>query len=165
MSLSLFDLTGRTALVTGSSQGIGLAMAAGLARAGARVVLNGRDVAKLDAAVALLKSEGLNASGKAFDVSDSAAVESAVAEVERDVGPVSILINNAGMQHRAPADGVSDEADWHDSQDQRRQRILRRPCGGRRMIARGAGKIVNICSVQSELGRPKSRPTPPPRAR
>ena len=110
MSLSLFDLTGRIALVTGSSQGIGLAMAAGLARAGARVVLNGRDAAKLDAAVALLRGEGLEAVGKAFDVSDSAAVEKAVAEIESETGPVSILINNAGKQHRAPAAEFPDEA-------------------------------------------------------
>ena len=123
MSLSLFDLTGRTALVTGSSQGIGYAMAGGLARAGARVVLNGRDAAKLDAAVAALRAEGLDVAGNAFDVSDPAAVETAVAEIERD-RPDRILINNAGKQHRAPAAEFPDEA-WHDIlHDERRRRLL-----------------------------------------
>jgi gluconate 5-dehydrogenase len=153
MSLSLFDLTGRTALVTGSSQGIGLAMAAGLARAGARVVLNGRDETKLAQAVALLRSEGLDASGKAFDVSDSAAVEISVGAIESETGPIGILINNAGKQHRAPAAEFPDEA-WHDifkvNVD---SAFFMARSVGRRMIARGAGKIVNICSVQSELGR------------
>jgi gluconate 5-dehydrogenase len=153
MSLSLFDLTGRIALVTGSSQGIGLAMAAGLARAGARVVLNGRDAAKLDQAVQLLAGEGLPVSGQAFDVSDSAAAEAGVAAIEAGVGPIDVLVNNAGKQHRAPAAEFPDEA-WHDifrvNVD---SAFFMSRAVGRRMIPRGRGKIINIGSVQSELGR------------
>ncbi len=113
MSLALFDLTGRVALVTGSSQGIGYALAGGLARAGARVVLNGRNAGKLDAAVEGLRKEGLAVEGRAFDVGDSAAVEAAVAAIEAEIGPIDILINNAGKQHRAPAETFPDDA-WHD---------------------------------------------------
>jgi gluconate 5-dehydrogenase len=153
MSLSLFDLIGRIALVTGSSQGIGLAMAAGLARAGARVVLNGRDAAKLDQAVQLLAGEGLPVSGQAFDVSDSAAAEAGVAAIEAGVGPIDVLVNNAGKQHRAPAAEFPDEA-WHDifrvNVD---SAFFMSRAVGRRMIPRGRGKIINIGSVQSELGR------------
>jgi gluconate 5-dehydrogenase len=153
MSLSLFDLIGRIALVTGSSQGIGLAMAAGLARAGARVVLNGRDAAKLDQAVQLLAGEGLPVSGQAFDVGDSAAAEAGVAAIEAGVGPIDVLVNNAGKQHRAPAAEFPDEA-WHDifrvNVD---SAFFMSRAVGRRMIPRGRGKIINIGSVQSELGR------------
>src|SRR5689334_17377047 len=108
MSLSLFDLSGRIALITGSSQGIGFALAGGLARAGARVVLNGRDAAKLAQAVESLAGEGLDASASVFDVTDPAAVEAAVSRIEQEVGPVDILINNAGKQHRAPAEDFPD---------------------------------------------------------
>src|SRR4051812_26323621 len=96
MSLKLFDLTGRRALITGSSQGIGLALARGLAEAGATVVLNGRDRAKLEAAAAKLRADGLAVEIAAFDVTDSAAVEAGVAAVEAG-GPIDILCNNAGM--------------------------------------------------------------------
>jgi gluconate 5-dehydrogenase len=153
MSLTLFDLSGRTALVTGSSQGIGLAIGAGLARAGATVVLNGRDGDKLAKAVDLLKGEGLPVHGRAFDVSDSAAAEAGVAAIELEVGPIGILVNNAGKQHRAPATEFPDEA-WHDifrvNVD---SAFFMARSVGRRMIGRGAGKIINIGSVQSELGR------------
>src|SRR4051812_10219293 len=94
----LFDLTGRTALVTGSSQGIGLALARGLAQAGAAVVLNGRDAGKLTAAAAALRADvpGARIAIAAFDVTDAAAIEREVARLESDFAPVDILINNAG---------------------------------------------------------------------
>jgi len=153
MSLSLFDLTGRTALVTGSSQGIGLALAAGLARAGAAVVLNGRTAEKVEAAVGGLQREGLSATTSVFDVTDPAAVETAVAAIEAR-GPIDILINNAGKQRRGAAAEFADDA-WHDIVRTNLDSVffVARSVG-RRMIARGRGKIVNIGSVQSELGRP-----------
>ncbi len=153
MSLAIFDLTGRIALVTGSSQGIGYALAGGLARAGARVVLNGRDPTKLETAVATLRGEGLAVSGLAFDVGDSAAAEAAVAEIEASVGPLDILINNAGKQHRAPATEFPDDA-WHDMVRANLDSVFfMSRAVGRRMVPRGRGKIVNIGSVMSELGR------------
>jgi gluconate 5-dehydrogenase len=153
MTLPIFDLTGRIALVTGSSQGIGYALAGGLARSGARVVLNGRDAAKLDAAVAALRAEGLDVAGRAFDVSDPAAAEAAVAEIEAGIGPIDILINNAGKQHRAPATEFPDDA-WHDMVRVNLDSVFFMCRSvGKRMVARGRGKIVNIGSVMCELGR------------
>ena len=98
MSLGLFDLTGRRALITGSSQGIGLALARGLAQAGAQIVLNGRDAVKLAAAAADLPG----AATLAFDATDHKAVRAAVDGFEANTGPIDILVNNAGMQHRGP---------------------------------------------------------------
>src|SRR6478609_2819509 len=101
MSLSLFSLEGKIALVTGSGQGIGLAMAEGLSEAGAHVVLNGRDRAKLETAAKSIATAGRKVSIAAFDVTDHAAVEAGVATIESETGPIDILINNAGMQKRA----------------------------------------------------------------
>ena len=97
----LFDLAGRTALITGSSQGIGLALARGLAQAGAAVVLNSRDEKKLNAAAATVRAEipGARVTIAAFDVTDGAACHAAVAKIEADFAPIDILINNAGIQH------------------------------------------------------------------
>src|SRR3954471_18922456 len=106
MSLKLFDLTGRLALITGSSQGIGLALARGLAEAGADVVLNGRDQSKLAAAAAEL----MGARTLAFDVTDHAAVRVAIDGFEADDGPIDTLVNNAGVQHRAPLEEFPVEA-------------------------------------------------------
>jgi gluconate 5-dehydrogenase len=154
MSLKLFDLSGRIALVTGSSQGIGLAMAAGLARAGAHIVLNGRDQAKLQQTASALRAEGLAVSESRFDVTDPAAVEAAVQKIETEIGPVDILINNAGKQHRGPAESFEDEH-WRDLfRTNVESSFFAARSVGRRMIERKRGKIINIGSVQSELGRP-----------
>ena len=106
MTRSLFDLTGKRALITGSSQGIGLALAQGLAAAGARVVLNGRDTAKLAAAAATIPG----AETLAFDATDHAAVRAAVDGFEATHGAIDILVNNAGMQHRTPLEDFPPEA-------------------------------------------------------
>ncbi|CCD98291.1 SDR family oxidoreductase [Bradyrhizobium sp. STM 3809] len=154
MAVDLFDLAGRRALVTGSSQGIGLALARGLADAGAEVVLNGRDEAKLAAAAGAIKGSRV----LPFDVTDHTAARAAVDRFEAEIGPIDILVNNAGMQHRAPLEDFPEEAF---------QRLLQtniasvfnvgQACA-RHMIARHAGKIINIASVQTSLARPSIAP-------
>jgi gluconate 5-dehydrogenase len=143
----LFDLSGRRALVTGSSQGIGLALARGLAGAGAAVVLNGRSAEKL-AAVDLPDADRL-----AFDVTDHAAVKAAIDGFEASVGPIDIVVNNAGVQHRTPLEDFPPE-DF--------ERLMRSNVSGvfnvaqacaRHMIGRGRGKVVNIASVNALLAR------------
>ena len=155
---STFRLDGRLALVTGSSAGIGLALARGLAQAGARVVLNGRDATRLAAAAQQLQGEGLAAVAHGFDVTDRAAVDAAIELIESTIGPIDILVNNAGMQRRAPF-AEFPAADWDalmrtnvDSLFHVGQAVARR------MIPRRRGRIINICSVQSELGRPNIAP-------
>lgn len=153
MSLDLFSLAGRRALVSGSGRGIGLTIARGLARAGASVVLNDLDEERLTAAVADLAGEGLDARGEVFDVTDPAAIDAAVERIERTAGPVDILVNNAGIQLRRPIADWS-PADWHRVIDtDLTSAWLMSRAFGLRMVERGRGKIINICSVQSDLGR------------
>ena len=108
-----FRLDGRLALVTGSSAGIGLGLARGLAQAGASIVLNGRDANKLKTTAAALRAEGFDVFERAFDVTDAAAVKSNIDLIEQDIGPIDILINNAGIQRRAPLHEF-DHTDWHE---------------------------------------------------
>jgi gluconate 5-dehydrogenase len=148
-----FRLDGRLALVTGSSSGIGLALARGLGQAGASVVLNGRDVGKLAGAAAVLRAEGLTVHERAFDVCNAAAVETAVAAIEADLGPVEILVNNAGIQRRAPFHEFA-HADWDELMRTNLDSIfIVGQAVARRMVPRKRGRIINICSVMSELGR------------
>ncbi len=154
MSLSLFDITGRRALITGSSQGIGLALARGLADAGADVVLNGRDPAKLAAAAAAIPG----AATLAFDATDHAAVRSAVDAFEVGTGPIDILVNNAGMQHRAPLEDFPPEAFDLLMRTNVSSVFNVGQAVARHMIARGHGRIINIASVQSALARPSIAP-------
>ena len=148
-----FDLTGRRALVTGSSGGIGFGLARGLAGAGASLVLNGRNADKLAQAAAALRAEGAIVDEVAFDVSDGAAVTAAVARIERDIGPIDILVNNAGMQHRAPLEDFPEDK-WHLLMRTNVDSVfLVGQAVARFMIGRGRGKIINICSINSELGR------------
>ena len=156
--LRKFDLTGRTALITGSSSGIGHALAAGLAGAGARVVLNGRDPRKLEQATEKLRADGAAVVGAPFDVTDGAAVGRAVARIEAEIGPLDILVNNAGMQRRGPLEQF-EEAHWHELMKTNVDSVfLVGQAVARQMIPRRRGKIINICSVQSELGRPNIAP-------
>ncbi|ALA17383.1 MULTISPECIES: glucose 1-dehydrogenase [unclassified Chelatococcus] len=158
MTLSIFDLSGRTALVTGSGQGIGLAIARGLAAAGARVVLNGRDAAKLDKAAGLIRAAGGEAVAMPFDVTDATAAREGVARIEHEVGPLTILVNNAGIQRRAPLEDFADE-DWHQIIHTNLDSVYYvGQAAARHMIPRGYGKIINICSVISELARPTIAP-------
>jgi gluconate 5-dehydrogenase len=152
-SRTLFDLTGRTALITGSSQGIGLQLARGLAEAGATVVLNARNPEKLAAAVADFRSQGLKAEGVAFDVNDSKQITAGLTELASRVPAIDILVNNAGIQRRAPLEEMT-EAQWREVIDTDLTSaflVTRHVVGG--MIARRKGKIINICSLMSELGR------------
>ena len=154
MSSNLFDLTGRIALITGSSRGLGRTIARGLAEAGATVVLNGRTAETLDAAVAELRQAGLPAHGRAFNVTDGAAVAAGVAALEAEIGPLDILVNNAGIQRRAPAESMP-EAAWREViETNLTSCFLVSQAAGRRMIARRHGKIINICSLMSEVSRP-----------
>ncbi|MER5428962.1 SDR family oxidoreductase [Streptomyces sp. NPDC002588] len=157
---SPFDLTGRVALVTGSSRGIGLGIAEGLADAGATIVLNGVDPDRLEAtrtALAERFGDG-RVAARAFDIVDEDAVARAVDSVESEVGAIDVLVNNAGIQHREPLLDVSLD-DW--------RRVVDTDLTGafvvgrqvaRRMLPRRAGKIVNVCSVQTDLARPTIGP-------
>lgn len=155
--MTLFDLTGRRALITGSSQGIGFALARALGSAGAAIVLNGRDKAKLEAAAATLRADGAAVEITAFDVTDRASVTAAIAALEAH-GPLDVLINNAGIQRRAPLEDFQ-ESTWHELMRTNLDSVFYvAQAAARGMIARKRGKIINICSVQSELGRPSIAP-------
>lgn len=154
MGPSLFDLTGKRALITGSSQGIGLALARGLAAAGAEVVLNGRDAARLASAAPQISG----AATLAFDATDHAAVRAAVDGFEAATGPIDILVNNAGMQHRTPLEDFPPEAFERLLQTNIATVFHVGQAVARHMIGRGRGKIINIASVQTALARPGIAP-------
>ena len=158
MTLDTFRLDGRLALVTGSSAGIGHALARGLGEAGAPLVLNGRDAGRLEAAAAELRGLGLTVHASVFDVTDPDAVEAAIDAIERDIGPIEILVNNAGMQRRNPFDQY-DKADWALLMKTNLDSVFHvGQAVAKKMIPRKRGRIVNVCSVQSELGRPAIAP-------
>lgn len=154
----LFSLTGKRALITGSSQGIGFALARGLANAGAEIVLNGRDTAKLDAAAETLRAEVAVIHTLTFDATDHEAVRRAVDGFEADTGPIDILVNNAGMQHRTELENFPAEAFEKLLQTNIASVFHVGQAVARHMIARGAGKVINIASVQTALARPGIAP-------
>ena len=158
MSVSLFDLTGKRALITGSSQGIGYALAKGLAAAGASVVLNGRDEPKLKMAADTLSDQGVSVTTLAFDATDHMQVRAAIDGFENTVGPIDILVNNAGMQHRAPLEDFPPEAFERLLQTNIASVFHVGQAVARHMIPRNAGKIINIASVQTALARPGIAP-------
>jgi len=154
----LFDLSGKTALVTGSSQGIGFALARGLSDAGAHIIVNGRDTAKLAKAALALRDAGATVHELPFDATDHTAVKTAIDGFEASAGPIDILVNNAGMQHRGPLE---------DFDPQMFETMLRTNVStvfnvgqavARYMITRRTGKIINIASVQTLLARPGIAP-------
>ncbi|MFK7878489.1 SDR family oxidoreductase [Roseobacter sp.] len=155
MSLNLFDLTGRRALITGSSQGIGFALAKGLQAAGAEIVLNGRDKGKLETARAEFDAK---AHVLPFDATDHDAVRKAVDGFEADTGAIDILVNNAGMQHRAPLEDFPADAFERLMQTNIASVFHVGQACARHMIGRGNGKIINIASVQTALARPGIAP-------
>jgi gluconate 5-dehydrogenase len=154
MTNLLFDLTGKVALITGSYQGLGLAIARGLGQTGATLVLNGRNEAKLRQAVSLLSREGFKVFGCCFDVSSAPQIRERVSALEREVGQINILVNNAGIQRRSPLEQF-EEAMWREVLEINltgvflvTQHIVQG------MITRRSGKIINICSLMCEMGRP-----------
>ena len=158
MSEKLFDVRGRNALITGASRGIGFALARGLGRAGARPVLNGRNEETLDAAVAALAKEGIAAKTCAFDVTSHTQASASIAELEATGTQIDILINNAGMQTRAPLQDF--EVDKFDQliATNLRSVFSVSQAVAKPMMERKAGKIINIASVMSLLARPSIAP-------
>lgn len=154
MSVNLFDLTGKTALITGGVHGLGMAMAKGLGQAGARIVVNEHSSQeKVDDAIAEYKRVGIEAYGYLFDVTDEQAVIAAIEKIEKEVGPIDILVNNAGIIKRIPMVDM-EVGDF--------EAVIKVDLIGpfivsknvvKGMIKRGGGKIINICSMMSELGR------------
>lgn len=153
MSKSLFDLSGKIVLITGSAQGLGYTIARGLGKAGATLVINDMIQEKIDKAVAAFKQEGFAVFGSLFNVTVKDQIEKAVKKIEAEVGPIDVLVNNAGIQRRAPLEEFP-EKDWDDIMNTNlKGAFLTSQQVVKGMIARKSGKIVNICSLQSELGR------------
>ena len=154
----LFGLEGRVALVTGSSGGIGRALAGGLAKAGAHVVVNGRDQARAEEAAAAIRAAGGKATAMACDVTDSAAVRALVERIEGEIGAIDILINNAGMTIRNMIEDFREE-DWRRIMSLNLDSVFFvGQAVARKMLPRKRGRIINICSVMSELARPGTAP-------
>ncbi len=154
MSHTLFDLTGKTALVTGATHGLGMAMAKGLASAGATIVFNDRDADRVKDALKEYKAAGIHALGYVFDVTDEESVKLQIAAIESEVAPIDILVNNAGIIKRVPILDM-DVADFRQviDIDLVGPFIVGRAVAAS-MVKRGnGGKIINICSMMSELGR------------
>ena len=158
MTLSLFDLSGRTALVTGSSRGLGRAIAEGMAKAGARLIVNGTDPARVETAIAEFRSAGHLAEGVAFDVTDEAAVVRAFVGLDAKGIAIDVLVNNAGIQMRKPLIEFT-SAEWRKVIETNLTSafIIGREAA-KRMIPRKRGKIINIGSLGSELARPTVGP-------
>ncbi|MFK5973386.1 MAG: gluconate 5-dehydrogenase [Flavobacteriaceae bacterium] len=154
MGISLFDLKGKVALVTGSTHGLGMAMAKGLGKAGATIIVNGNSSQeKIDKAVKFYEAENIRAVGYKFNVADEAEVIEAVQKIHREVGPIDILINNAGIIKRIPLEEM-EVADFKEVIDiDLVSPFIVSKHVVKSMIARKQGKIINICSMMSELGR------------
>jgi gluconate 5-dehydrogenase len=153
MSSPLFSLESKVVLITGSGGGLGFAVARGMGQAGATVVLNGRNAQKLAAAVSRLREEGLKAHGVAFDVTKKDEIEAGVERIEREIGPLEVLFNNAGINLRAALPEVPEET-WHKVIDTNLTgTLLTSQAAAKRMILRKQGKIINMCSMMSELAR------------
>ena len=153
MALSIFDLTGKKALVTGATHGLGMAIAKGLAKAGAQIIINDIAQEKLDNAIKAYINLGINVKGYLFDVTDEVAVKTYIALIEKEVGPIDILVNNAGIIKRIPAIDM-EVSDF--------EQVIKIDLVGpfimskyvaKGMIQRRSGKIINMCSMMSELGR------------
>jgi gluconate 5-dehydrogenase len=150
----LFTIKDKLILVTGSSQGIGRSLAEGYARAGAKVIINGRNQEKIDPVVAGLRQDGYQAEGRAFDVTNKKAAEQAVDGIEQEIGPIDVLVNNAGIQRRAPFEQLSLE-DWQAVLDTNLTSVfIISQLVAKRMISRRQGKIINITSLNAEAARP-----------
>jgi gluconate 5-dehydrogenase len=153
-----FDLSGRRALITGASRGIGHAIATALASAGAHVIINGRTPTALEEAAALIRATGARVDVSSFDVTNAAQVNAGIDAIEAEFGALDILVNNAGIQRRAPLHQFTDN-DWRALVAHNMDSVFFvSRAVARHMIARGRGKIINIGSVQCELARPTIAP-------
>ncbi len=158
MMQPLFDLQNQVALIAGSSHGLGFAIARGLGQAGAILVLNGRDEEKLNNAVLLLSEEEHTVYGYAFDVTDEEKIQERIPVIEEEIGPIQILVNSAGIQRRGPLEQIEESA-WREVIDINLTGVfLVSKNVAQRMITRKSGKIINICSLMSEFGRPTTGP-------
>jgi len=155
---SLFSLAGKRALVTGSSRGLGYAIASALAEAGADIVLNARDTVALGAAAQNLAAAGASVKALAFDVTSRDSVNEAIAYCENEMGPIDILVNNAGMQFRGALEAFPPEKFDQMMTTNVTSVFNVGQAVAPHMISRGAGKIINICSLMSGLARPSIAP-------
>ena len=153
MSINLFDLTGKTALITGAVHGLGMAMAKGLASAGATIVVNNYSIENLNEAITEYKACQYNAHGYVFDVIDEKAVKQTIEKIEKEVGPIDILVNNAGIIKRTPIIDMEVEDFTAVINVDLISPFIVSKNVAKGMIKRGGGKIINICSMMSELGR------------
>ncbi len=155
---TLFSLHGKTALITGSTRGIGFALAKGLGQAGAKILVNGRQQETVAEVVSVLEGLSISASALVGDVTKQNQISAAIDAYEAESGPIDILINNAGMQHRAPLEEF--DADVFDEMIavNLKAAFYTAQALARHMIARQAGAIINIASVMSQLARPGIAP-------
>lgn len=149
----LFDLTGQVAFITGATHGLGMAMAKALGKAGATLVINGNTPAKMEAALANYRQEGHTVHGYLFDVTDEAQAKENIARIEEEVGPIEILVNNAGIIKRVPALEMEVEEFRKVIDVDLTAPFIMSKYVAKGMVARRSGKIINICSMMSELGR------------
>ncbi len=153
MNSTQFDLSNKRALITGGTQGIGASIAQGLARAGASIIINARDESKLEKCLKEFQQQQIDAKGSLFDITNASAVKRAIEDIESNIGPIDILVNNGGVIRRSPAENL-EESDWDDViRTNLTGPFLLSKYVGRNMIKRKRGKIINICSLMSELGR------------
>jgi gluconate 5-dehydrogenase len=154
----LFNIEGKRILITGSTGGIGYVLSEGLVRAGASVIINGRTKEKVEASINKLKRQGLDVKGSIFDITDPKEVEHQIFEIEKNIGEIDVLVNNAGIQHRGALEEFNID-DWN--------KVINVDLTGafivskavvKNMIQRKSGKIINICSLASELARPSIAP-------
>ena len=155
--LKLFDLNGKTALITGSSQGIGYALANGLAEAGSDIILNGRNIKKLKQSVESINTKQMIFQ-LCFDVTDYEQVRKTIDKFEKEIRPIDILINNAGMQFRTPLEDFPPEKFDELFKTNVSSVFNVSQVVAKHMIKRGEGKIINIASVQTSLARPGIAP-------
>ncbi|MDX1779940.1 MAG: SDR family oxidoreductase [Thalassovita sp.] len=155
---SMFDLTGKIALVTGSTMGIGKGLARGLAESGAEIILNGRNRDRLAEVAESFRASGHQVHTLPFDATDAAAAAEAIDGFESNTGPIGIVVNNAGMQHRGPLEDFAPADFDHLMKTNVNSVFYVAQAAARHMIKRGQGKIINIASVQSALARPGIAP-------
>ena len=152
--MKLFDLEGKVALVTGSTDGLGKAIALGLGKANATLVVNGRSSqSKLEAVVAEFKEMNISAHGYLFDVTNERSANNAIEKIEAEVGPIDILVNNAGVNLRAPLEEMEVEMFKRNIDINLQGPFIMSKKVAHSMMKRKSGKIINICSMMSELGR------------